>query len=54
MIALLTIIDSQVQLAGEIGQAWTWEADEVCCPFIGGANSTLLHPVSGISEEYRE
>lgn len=32
--APLTIIDSPVQLDGEIGQAWTWEADEPGCPVL--------------------
>ena len=27
--APLTIIDTPVQLDGDLGQAWTWEADEI-------------------------
>lgn len=44
--APLTIIDSPVQLDGEIGHAWTWEAGEPGCPVLTPSEpaASTAHP----------
>lgn len=44
--APLTLIDSPVQLDGEIAPAWAWEAEEIGCPMLapGRAQPTTVTP----------
>lgn len=50
----LTLIDSPVQLDGEIAPAWAWAADEIGCPILRPALPACPFPTNAGAEAGRK
>lgn len=50
----LTLIDSAVQLDGEIAPAWAWEADQIGCPILRPSPPSYHSPTNADAKPGRK